>query len=254
MPQQIGSAERKHMHIVDMGLTLLAHSHALTKYSDFAFETAVYLISKLLTQSLCFSSPYQILHGTSHNYQFIRVFGWLWFPYLKPYTIDKLDFQSHPCVFLCYPSNYFGYRCLNSLTSCIFVTYAIVFDEFSYPFAQMTTVSSGNRNSSMVSSEPPVDSSTHILTIPILPLPTPLVPAHVITQTSSVRSATICQQALELLTSLLQERVYCPSIASDDYSISEWLSSTTVVYHLLASHHLYCISCYREASNICYSL
>jgi hypothetical protein len=48
--QQNGSAERKHRHIVEIGLTLLAHAAMPLKFWDEAFTTATYLINRLPTR------------------------------------------------------------------------------------------------------------------------------------------------------------------------------------------------------------
>jgi hypothetical protein len=45
--QQNGSAERKHHHIVETGLALLAHAHIPIKFWDDAFLTATYLINRM---------------------------------------------------------------------------------------------------------------------------------------------------------------------------------------------------------------
>lgn len=50
--QQNGSAERKHRHIVEMGLTLLANASMPLKYWDEAFRITVYLINRLPSTSL----------------------------------------------------------------------------------------------------------------------------------------------------------------------------------------------------------
>jgi hypothetical protein len=55
--QQNGSAERKHPHIVEVGLSLLAHASMPLKYWDDAFLATTYLINRLLTKVLDFSSP-----------------------------------------------------------------------------------------------------------------------------------------------------------------------------------------------------
>lgn len=65
---------------VDIGLTLLAHSHLPQKFWDFAFETAVYLINRLPTLSFQFLSPFQVLHGSPPDYRFLRGF---WLPLLS---------------------------------------------------------------------------------------------------------------------------------------------------------------------------
>jgi histone deacetylase 1/2 len=45
--QQNGSTERKHCHIVEVGLALLANASMPLKFSDEAFLTATYLINML---------------------------------------------------------------------------------------------------------------------------------------------------------------------------------------------------------------
>jgi histone deacetylase 1/2 len=45
--QQNGAAERKHRHIVEVGLSLLAHASMPLKFWDEAFLAATYLINLL---------------------------------------------------------------------------------------------------------------------------------------------------------------------------------------------------------------
>jgi hypothetical protein len=56
--QQNGLAERKHRHIVETGLTLLAQSKLSLKHWVDAFNTAIYLINRLPTLVLIHQSPY----------------------------------------------------------------------------------------------------------------------------------------------------------------------------------------------------
>ena len=55
---QNGAVERKHRHIVDLGLTLLHHETLPLQFWDYAFVTAVYLINRLPTASLNFAIPF----------------------------------------------------------------------------------------------------------------------------------------------------------------------------------------------------
>jgi hypothetical protein len=59
--QQNGSAERKHHHIIEVGLSLLAHTSMPLKYWDEAFLAATYLINRLPTKVLGFCSPLERL-------------------------------------------------------------------------------------------------------------------------------------------------------------------------------------------------
>ncbi|PKI52922.1 hypothetical protein CRG98_026753 [Punica granatum] len=156
-----------------MGLTLLFHSSTTTKFWDYAFETAVYLINRLPTKSLNFKSPHEILHGHKPNYVNLRVFGCLYYPYLRPYTRHKLEPRSQPCVFHGYPYHYQGYRCLNPATGRVFISTQVVLDESSFPYmtdmpisVEMERLSSGFASAPGTSLPP---SSNSIVYIPVPP-------------------------------------------------------------------------------------
>jgi histone deacetylase 1/2 len=55
--KQNGSAERKHRHIVEVGLALLANASMPLKFWDEAFLTATFLINLLATKVLIFPHP-----------------------------------------------------------------------------------------------------------------------------------------------------------------------------------------------------
>ena len=112
-PEQNGLAERKHHHILDTGLTLLAHAYILPTYWVDAFQTTVYLINRLPTHVLVYLTPYEKLFHKTTSYDSLRVFGCACFPYLRPYNTNKLQFCSKCCVFLGYSLNHQRYLCLD---------------------------------------------------------------------------------------------------------------------------------------------
>jgi histone deacetylase 1/2 len=73
--QQNGSAERKHRHIVEVGLSLLAHASMPLKFWDESFITVVFLINRLPSKTIHHDTPYEHLYGTSPDYTFLRSFG-----------------------------------------------------------------------------------------------------------------------------------------------------------------------------------
>jgi hypothetical protein len=73
--QQNGSAERKHRHIVEVGLALLSHACMPLKFWDKAFLTATYLINLLPTKILNHMSPTKVLLHVKPNYESLCVFG-----------------------------------------------------------------------------------------------------------------------------------------------------------------------------------
>lgn len=107
---QNGVVERKHRHIVDLGLTLLIHASLPLKFWDYAFLTTVYLINRLPTASLHNAIPDTILFKQTPGYNFLKVFGCACFPLLRPYNTHKFDFRSHECLFLGYSTSHKGYN------------------------------------------------------------------------------------------------------------------------------------------------
>lgn len=67
-PQQKGIVERKHHHIQELGLGLLAQSHLKQKFWVDAFQMVVYLINKLPTKVLQNRSPIEVLNGKASSY------------------------------------------------------------------------------------------------------------------------------------------------------------------------------------------
>ena len=130
---QNGRIERKHRHIVETGLTLLAQAHMPLKFWWNAFHTATYLINRLPTPVLNNQSPFEKLFHKSPDYTFMKVFGCSCYPYLRPYNHHKLQFRSGKCVFLGYSSLHKGYQCLHP-SGRVYISNHVIFDESSFPF------------------------------------------------------------------------------------------------------------------------
>ncbi|XP_019178799.1 PREDICTED: uncharacterized protein LOC109173933 [Ipomoea nil] len=71
--EQNGRVERKHRHVVETGLALMAQSSVPSRLWDYAFETAVYLINKMPTRVLFDKSPHYLLHRSPPSYSYLRV-------------------------------------------------------------------------------------------------------------------------------------------------------------------------------------
>jgi histone deacetylase 1/2 len=65
--QQNGCAERKHSHIVETGLALLAQASMPVKFWDDAFSIATYLINRLPTRVIDNATPLERLLGASKD-------------------------------------------------------------------------------------------------------------------------------------------------------------------------------------------
>jgi hypothetical protein len=133
--QQNGSVERKHRHIVETGLSLLAHASMPIKFWDEAFVTAAYLINWLLTRVIDNLCPLERLFKAPPNYNMLRIFGCACWPHLRPYNKHKLSFRSKGCVFLGYSSSHKGYKRLDMDSGRVYISRDVVFDESKFPFA-----------------------------------------------------------------------------------------------------------------------
>jgi hypothetical protein len=120
--QQNESVERKHRHIVETGLTLLANASMPLKFWDEAFTTTCFLINRLPSPLLHNKSPFEILFHQTPDYAFLKVFCCACWPHLRPYNQHKLDFRSK-------------HQCLHVPSGRLYISRNVVFDESRFPFA-----------------------------------------------------------------------------------------------------------------------
>jgi hypothetical protein len=116
---------------------LLAHASMLLKFWDEAFLTATFLINRLPTPVLHHMSPIEKLFATKPAYSFLRTFGCVCWPNLRPYNTHKLAFRSKQCTFLSYSTHHKGYKCLDISTDRVYISLDVVFDETVYPFSML---------------------------------------------------------------------------------------------------------------------
>lgn len=138
-PQQNGVVDRKHQHITSVGNTLSFQACLPKSFWFDSFVTATYLINRIPTKLLQFSSPYEILFNKLPDYSLLKVFGCACYPYLGPYKKDKLSPKSSRCTFLGYSSLHKGYRCYENSTKKIYISRHVVFDETIFPFCCCTS-------------------------------------------------------------------------------------------------------------------
>ena len=117
--QQNGVAERKHLHIVDKGLTLMSQASLPLHLWPYAFSTSVFLINRLPSPHRGFISPWERLFGSIPSYSSFRSFGCACCPLLRPYSKHKLLPRSVQYVFLGYPSNAKGFLSFDPVLSLV---------------------------------------------------------------------------------------------------------------------------------------
>lgn len=119
--EQNGRVERKHRHVVELGLSTMSLASVPFKYWTYAFHTAVYLINRLPTVIHSYKSPFELLYNKLPSYSLLKVFGCSCFPCLRPYNKHKLEYRSQECIFLGYSSQHKGYICLSKATGRIYI-------------------------------------------------------------------------------------------------------------------------------------
>ena len=131
-PQKNGISKRKHRHIVETSLAVLYQSHLPLNFWSYAFSIASFLINKLPSSALNFTSPWEKVNSVSQPLSALKTFDCACYPYLIPYNKQKLQPRSVECVFLGYPPLSKGYLCLDPTTNKIYtVCYALVNEHFS---------------------------------------------------------------------------------------------------------------------------
>lgn len=135
--QQNGAAERKHRHIVEVGLSLLAQASMPLEYWEEAFLSATYIINRIPSKVIKYETPLKHLFKQKPDYSSLRVFGCACWPNLRPYNTHKLQFCSKQCVFLGYSNLHKGFKCLDPSSGRVYISRDVVFDETLFPFAQL---------------------------------------------------------------------------------------------------------------------
>jgi hypothetical protein len=137
--QQNSAVERKHRHIVKMGLALLAHASMPLKYWDDALLTTTYIINRTPKKLLSYDTPLHKLLGTTMNYSSFCVFGCVCWPNLCPYNSHKLQLHSSHGVFLGYSNMHKGLKYLDISTGRIYISQDVIFDESVFSFTSLNS-------------------------------------------------------------------------------------------------------------------
>lgn len=95
---------------------------------------AIFLINRMPCQNLQMVSPFVKLFGQSPSLTTLKVFGTAIYPYLRPYSDNKLQAKSDECVFLGYSLGYKGVLCYNRNTKRLLMSRHVIHDESVYPF------------------------------------------------------------------------------------------------------------------------
>uniref|UniRef100_A0A803PEU8 Integrase catalytic domain-containing protein n=1 Tax=Cannabis sativa TaxID=3483 RepID=A0A803PEU8_CANSA len=126
--EQNGVMERKHMHIVESGLTLIAQASTPLKFWDEAYMSSVFLIYRMPPPLLNNFYPLKVLFNVKPDYSSLKVFDCLCYSNLRPYNKVKLQYRSQPCTFMRYSLAHKGYKCLSNYGR-VYISKDVLFDE-----------------------------------------------------------------------------------------------------------------------------
>jgi hypothetical protein len=135
--QQNGAAEKKHRHIVEVGISLLAQAHMPLKYWDEAFLAATFLINHTPSKVINSISPLEHLFHVKPNYSSLRIFGCACWPHLRSFNSRKLEFWSKQYVLLGYRNIHKDFKCLDLSTGRTYISWDVIFDENIFPFSTL---------------------------------------------------------------------------------------------------------------------
>ena len=136
---QNGKAERMIRTINNVCRSLLFHASLPPSYWVESLHMATYLLIIRPTRVLHNLTPMHILDNKAPSYDHLRTFGYLCYPNLSSTTTHKMSPRSTPCIFLGYPLNHRGYRCLNLATHKVIISRHVNFDEFAFPNSSQYT-------------------------------------------------------------------------------------------------------------------
>lgn len=99
------------------------------------FLHIIYIINHLPSSVLENKSPFETLFHSVPNYGLFKPFGTRVNPCLRDYASHKLAPRSRPCIFLGYSVAHKGFRCYDTSSSKMFITWHAQFNENHFLFS-----------------------------------------------------------------------------------------------------------------------
>lgn len=178
--------------------------------------------------NLDYKSPYQKLFRRAPNYTRLRIFGCQRFPWLRPYTKNKMEDRSKSCVFLGYSTSQSAYLCIHEPTKRVYTSRHVVFEENILPFSGSST-----DQTSTTEAETTVPHHNPMVTkIPLRSTP-PLPPIEVVPfsdphrASSSISSPSLRPQQAQVLPSIPKSRHSSSQLNSEPTAPQENVSRPT---------------------------
>ncbi|GJT08977.1 ribonuclease H-like domain-containing protein [Tanacetum coccineum] len=165
--QQNGKSKRMLRTFNNLIRTLLFQARMPPSYWVEALNMVAHLLNILPSTAINNKIPFIKLYNQTPTFEHLRVFGCLCYPHVD--VSHKLEPRSTPCIFLGYPANHRGYRCLDLASNKIIISRHVRFDEDIFPFGNVTSSNKPTYDFLL----PPIQSRTNVPTTPpITPHPT----------------------------------------------------------------------------------
>lgn len=136
--QQNGRSERMIRTVNNAIRTLLFQARLPPSFWVEALNADVHVLNITPSKAIQNQIPLTLLFQKQPQYDHLRVFGCLCFPNLNHSILPKLSPRIVPCLFLGYPSQHRGYRCMDLKTNKIIISRHVYFDEDKFPVAVPT--------------------------------------------------------------------------------------------------------------------
>lgn len=133
-PQQNARVERKHRHILEVSRAMRFQASLPLMYWGDCVMNAAHIVNRLPVEVLNNKTPYEALYKKEPSYNHLKVMGCLAFACNPDYNGDKFNPRGVPYVFMGYPATQKGYKLLNLITKCMFVSRDVSFHENIFPF------------------------------------------------------------------------------------------------------------------------
>ncbi|XP_010496488.1 PREDICTED: uncharacterized protein LOC104773550 [Camelina sativa] len=132
-----GRAESMLRTINNLLRTFLIQAHMPYTFWVEALLASAHTLNLLPSSSINNLTPFSRLFNKPQTYDHLRVFRCLCYPNVLSTAPHKLAPRSVACVFLGYPANHRGYRCLDIASRKILLSRHVVFVENVFPFSQL---------------------------------------------------------------------------------------------------------------------
>ncbi|KAJ0464501.1 putative RNA-directed DNA polymerase [Helianthus annuus] len=128
-PQQNGISERKNRHLGEVTKSLVHDKNMPSRFWAEAMRAACFVINRLPSQSLEYSSPLEKLTKVKPNVSYLRVFGSVCYVFVPSHLRHKMEKKAIRCVFVGYDSQRKGWRCCDPSNGKVYVSRNVIFDE-----------------------------------------------------------------------------------------------------------------------------